>query len=161
MLASSIGAPADSYCLQLEAALIGKIDPLPISHRKGAMLASRWLRAASRGVFVLLMTAFLLGRSPMVRAESPQQRQELAAALRQLDALERTVARSAAHTPFTPGRRYHFDYPRLLTDLARVRTGIQTYLTPARAQPRDLSELADDYRSEHAVEPQPVAGQQR
>ena len=67
----------------------------------------------------------------------PAQRQELVAALRQLDALERTVADSAARAPIQPGERYHFDYPRLLADLARVRAGIQAHLTPSRAQPRD------------------------
>ena len=75
------------------------------------MVASIWLRAAHRGVPTLLVTALLLGQSPMALAESPAQRQELVAALRQLDALERTVADSATHTPITPGERYHFDYP--------------------------------------------------
>lgn len=89
-------------------------------------------------------------------AESPAQRQELVAALRQLDALERTVADSAAHAPIQPGERYHFDYPRLLADLARVRAGIQFHLTPSRAQPRDPSELAGDYRTERATEPLPA-----
>ena len=119
------------------------------------MAASIWLRAAHRGVPTLLVTALLMGQSPTVCAETPAQRQELAAALRQLDALERTVAHSAARAPIAPGERYHFDYPRLLADLARVRAGIQDHLTPSRAQPRDPSELAGDYRSERAVEPLP------
>jgi RAQPRD family integrative conjugative element protein/integrating conjugative element protein (TIGR03758 family) len=117
------------------------------------MVASIWLRAAHRGVPTFLVTALLLGQSPMALAESPAQRQELVAALRQLDALERTVADSAAHAPIQPGERYHFDYPRLLADLARVRAGIQAHLTPSRAQPRDPSELAGDYRTERAAEP--------
>ncbi len=100
--------------------------------------------------------ALLLGHTPMVLAESPAQRQELAATLRQLDALERTVADSASRSSITPGERYHFDYPRLLADLARVRAGIQAHLTPSRAQPRDPSELAGDYRTERAVEPPPT-----
>lgn len=101
------------------------------------MVASIWLRAAHRGVPTCFVTALVLGQSPMALAESPAQRQELVAALRQLDALERTVADSAAHAPIQPGERYHFDYPRLLADLARVRAGIQFHLTPSRAQPRD------------------------
>lgn len=117
------------------------------------MLATIWLHAAHRGVPALLVTVFLLGQFPMALAESPAQRQELTAALRQLDALERSVAHSAAHAPITPGERYHFDYPRLLADLARVRAGIQAHLTPSRAQPRDPSELAGDYRTERGVEP--------
>ena len=112
------------------------------------MLAPIWQRAAHRGVPIILVTTLLLGQYPMALAESPAQRQELVAALRQLDALERTVADSAARVPVQPGERYHFDYPRLLADLARVQAGIQAHLTPSRAQPRDPSELAGDYRTE-------------
>ena len=117
------------------------------------MLAPIRLRAAHRGVPTFLVTALLLGQFPMALAESPAERQELVAALRQLDALERTVADSAAHAPIQPGERYHFDYPRLLADLERVRAGILAYLTPSRAQPRDLSELVGDYRTERAAPP--------
>ena len=117
------------------------------------MVASIWVRAAHRGVPTFLVTALLLGQSPMALAESPAQRQELVAALRQLDALERTVTGGAAHAPIQPGERYNFDYPRLLADLERVRAGIQAYLTPSRAQPRDLFELAGEYRTERAAPP--------
>lgn len=117
------------------------------------MVASIWLRAAHRGVPTVLAMALLMGLSPMSFAESPAQRQELAAALRQLDALERTVADSAAHAPIAPGERYHFDYPRLLADLARVRNGIRDHLTPSRAQPRDPAELAGDYRTDAEEQP--------
>jgi len=34
-----------------------------------------------------------------------------------------------------------------------VRAGIQAHLTPSRAQPRDLSELSGDYRTERAASP--------
>ena len=119
------------------------------------MLAPIWQRAAHRGVPTFLVTTLLLGQFPMALAESPAQRQELVAALHQLDALERTVADSAAHAPVRPGERYHFDYSRLLADLARVRAGLQAHLTPSRAQPRDPSELAGDYRTERAASPSP------
>ena len=120
------------------------------------MVVSTWLHAAHRGVPIFLVTALLLGQSPMALAESPAQRQELVAALRQLDALEHAVVHSAAHTSVIPGERYHFDYPRLLADLARVRAGIQAHLTPSRAQPREPPELAGDYRTERATEPLPT-----
>ncbi|MBF3270323.1 RAQPRD family plasmid, partial [Pseudomonas aeruginosa] len=48
------------------------------------MVASIWLRAAHRGVPTCFVTALVLGQSPMALAESPAQRQELVAALRQL-----------------------------------------------------------------------------
>ena len=117
------------------------------------MLAPIWLRAAHRGVPNFLVTALVLGQTPMALAESPAQRQELVAALRQLDALERTVKDSSVQTAIQPGERYHFDYPRLLADLARVRAGIQAHLNPSRAQPRDLSELAGEYRTERTAPP--------
>jgi RAQPRD family integrative conjugative element protein len=85
-------------------------------------------------------------------ADSPLQQQELAAALRQVQALERLVETSAASTAIEPGQRYHFDYPCLLADLARVKAGLQDYLTPSRAQPRDMQELAGQYRLESADE---------
>src|SRR3546814_913558 len=116
------------------------------------MRISDWSSDVCSSDLTFLVMALLLGQSPMALAESPAQRQELVAALRQLDALERTVADSAAHASIQPGERYHFDYPRLLADLARMRAGIQAHLTPSRAQPRDTSELAGGYRTERAVE---------
>jgi len=108
------------------------------------MRFSIWRRAAQCGLAVLL--AMVLPSAAF--AEAAIQRQELAAALRQLDGLERLVRHSEANTPVIAGERYHFDYPRLLADLAQVRTGIQTWLAPSRAQPRDLSEVSGDYRIE-------------
>src|SRR6218665_2989791 len=100
------------------------------------MLLLQPLRAAHRGVpLLLVVTALMAGVPLVVRAETSAQRQELTAALSQLGALERTVAHSAAHTPIAPGERYHFDYPRLLADLARVRAGIQDHLTPSPRHP--------------------------
>lgn len=124
------------------------------------MLFADLPRAAHRGVLLCCMAALLAVMVPMVRAETPAQRQELAGALRQLGSLEQAVVNSAAHTPIVPGARYHFDYPKLLADLARVRAGIQDYLAPSRAQPRDPAELAGDYRSERTTGLVPDAGSQ-
>ncbi|WP_440589590.1 RAQPRD family integrative conjugative element protein [Pectobacterium aroidearum] len=94
----------------------------------------------------------MLGSSFSVYADIPAQSQDLTAALRQLDALERLVVQSASRTPAEPGERYHFDYPQLLDDLARVRAGIQFHLSPSRAQPRDATELSSNYRQESVSE---------
>jgi RAQPRD family integrative conjugative element protein len=103
-----------------------------------------------------LMLFALMGITPQALAdEDPRQRQQLAAALRQLDALERLVEQSAALTPIVPGARYHFDYPRLRADLVRVRAGIQDYLAPSRAQPRDPTELSGRYRTESDPDERP------
>ena len=104
-------------------------------------------------VWVIALCLALSIPAPARAGDVTSEHARLVAALRQLDALERTVTDSAAHTAVTPGERYHFDYPRLLADLARVRAGIQAHLTPSRAQPRDLSELAGEYRTERTAPP--------
>ncbi|MAD26419.1 MAG: hypothetical protein CMK75_00090 [Pseudomonadales bacterium] len=112
------------------------------------MLPSLRSRGAHYIASALILVAALVAASAAVAEHAPGQRQSLAAALRQVDALELLVAQSAASMPAEVGGRYHFDYPRLLSDLDRVRTGIQFHLTPSRAQPRDLQELNGDYRAE-------------
>ncbi|MEF9676520.1 RAQPRD family integrative conjugative element protein [Pectobacterium aroidearum] len=110
------------------------------------------LRAAHYSAPIFLSAALMLCSPLTAHADTPTQRQELAAALRQLDALERFVAQSASRTSTAPDERYHFDYPRLLDDLARVRTSIQFHLSPSRAQPRDITELSSHYRQESVSE---------
>ncbi len=39
-------------------------------------------------------------------------------------------------------------YPRIHSDITTLRSGIENYLTPARAQPRDTATLAGQYREE-------------
>ncbi|WP_036998000.1 RAQPRD family integrative conjugative element protein [Pseudomonas chlororaphis] len=107
---------------------------MPLPHRH------RWLPA-------LLLTCL----SPLATAGEAELRAELAVLMRQLDGLERQVEHSAvlATDGYTPnGSRYHFDYVRLREDMHRIRGGIQDYLTPTRAQPRDPVELRGDYRRE-------------
>lgn len=74
--------------------------------------------------------------------------------VRQLESLERQAAGHAARVAQSGGR-YHFDYVRLHEDLGRIRNGVQDYLTPARAQPRDAAELHGDYRQELAEKDAP------
>ncbi|SDS17734.1 integrative conjugative element protein, RAQPRD family [Halopseudomonas litoralis] len=104
---------------------------------------------ATRSATALFITILMAGAPLLARGETPTHRSELAAAVRQLNALERLVVQSAAQSQAAPGERYHFDYPRLLADLERVRTGIQGYLTPVRAQPRDPVELIGAYRADN------------
>ncbi|CAB5670966.1 integrative conjugative element protein, RAQPRD family [Delftia tsuruhatensis] len=106
----------------------------------------------------VLLTALSTAVPPAARAE---QRQDLANAARQLQALERALTESAAASPIAPGARYHFDYPRLLADLGRVRAGIHHYLTPVRAQPRDAEALMGAYQVEGdlVAQPRPPAAQ--
>jgi RAQPRD family integrative conjugative element protein len=79
--------------------------------------------------------------------DGASERAELAGLLRQLDLIERLALQSEAHAA-TTNTRYHFDYGRLREDLTRVRGGIEDYLTPPRAQPRDPQPLSGNYRRE-------------
>ncbi|MCU7371065.1 RAQPRD family integrative conjugative element protein [Paucibacter sp. O1-1] len=87
------------------------------------------------------------GIAPAVAADAPDntaERDVLAAVVRQLDLLDRLAERAAAVSP--PERaRYHFDHARLREDVKRVRAGVQDYLVPQRAQPRDPVSLTGDY----------------
>jgi len=80
-------------------------------------------------------------------AQDVRERSDLGLMQRQIDAIELLADR--AHSSTTTDRvRYRFDYARLTEDLERVRHGISHYLSPSRAQPADLVELAGDYRAD-------------
>jgi RAQPRD family integrative conjugative element protein len=70
---------------------------------------------------------------------------QLATIERQLDTIDRLAAQ-AEQLPQSDRPRYHFDYARLHADVSRMRAGLQDYLIPPRAQPRDAAELIGDYR---------------
>lgn len=84
-----------------------------------------------------------LAASDAVAANASEQ-VNLEVMIRQLNALEDTARRSA-RVAEEPGQRYFFDYQRLASDIQRVRQGLQDYLTPSRAQPRDPAELTGNY----------------
>ncbi|MCI1009279.1 type III effector Hop protein [Pseudomonas oryzihabitans] len=69
--------------------------------------------------------------------------------IRQLNAVE-AVARRSAELPSDGSTRYSLDYNRLAADIARIRQGLQDYLAPSRAQPRDAAELSGQYQREGA-----------
>jgi RAQPRD family integrative conjugative element protein len=72
------------------------------------------------------------------------EREQLAAVVRQIELADR-LAEQATRTAPQERARYHFDYARLHADLERVRAGLQDYLVPQRAQPRDPVPLTGDY----------------
>ena len=72
----------------------------------------------------------------------------LATLVRQLDMIDR-MAQTSENLAVT-GTRYHFDYARFRSDIGRVRAGVEDYLNPPRAQPRDPEALSVDYRREEA-----------
>jgi RAQPRD family integrative conjugative element protein len=104
-------------------------------------LSSRIPAPARRALAALWLLALL---PPPALADTAEP-EGLAAILRQLDRIDRQIGHTARAAP-SERARYHFDYLRLREDLLRVRTGIKDYLAPPRAQPRDLVDLAGDYR---------------
>ncbi|HEY0286893.1 MAG TPA: RAQPRD family integrative conjugative element protein [Pseudomonas sp.] len=79
-------------------------------------------------------------------AASAHERDQLSLVQQQLDTLERLATQAEAASTAEPDDRYRFDYPRLIRDIQRIRLGVQGYLSPSRAQPRDPAELVGDYR---------------
>lgn len=78
-------------------------------------------------------------------AQDVRERSDLGLMQRQIDVIELLADQARSSATGTDQVRYRFDYPRLSADLARVRHGINNYLSPSRAQPADLVELSGDY----------------
>jgi RAQPRD family integrative conjugative element protein len=97
------------------------------------------------------LAALLLAVSGFTFAAEGRESERLAAMLRQLDLIDRQ-AESAERLASLGRARDRFDYERLREDLQRVRAGLQDYLVPRRAQPRDLVELTGDYRQSSSSE---------
>ncbi|MBD8805004.1 RAQPRD family integrative conjugative element protein [Pseudomonas syringae] len=92
---------------------------------------------------LLLSLAIVHGSS---YAASAHEQDQLSLIQRQLDTIERFATRAEAASTAEPVERCRFDYRRLSKDIQRIRQGVQGYLSPTRAQPRDSTELVGDYR---------------
>lgn len=106
-------------------------------------VTSNWL---FRGVIALV--AGLSVCSVTLATDTAPEATQLAIMVRQLDAIDRLAQQAASVA--SPDGRYHFDYARLHTDVARIRAGIQDYLSPTRAQPRDPQALSGQYAQSEA-----------
>ena len=74
------------------------------------------------------------------------EREQLSLILKQVKNAQRITV--AAHEKITPTdtERFWFDYERLERDLKKIQLGIEHYMTPNRAQPRELhGEMASSY----------------
>lgn len=76
------------------------------------------------------------------------EREELTLSLSQLNQIEASLHRAQQSARTGINERYFFDYPRIHSDITTLRSGIEHYLTPARAQPRDTATLVGQYREE-------------
>lgn len=103
--------------------------------------------------FLLLSLAIVHGSG---YAASANEQIRLSMVQQQLDNIERLATQTELASTAEPNERYRFDYPRLTQDIQRIRHGVQSYLFPSRAQPRDPSELVGDYRLDTPIaEPSP------
>ena len=111
-------------------------------------------RASAWPSLAVLLAVLLSAMQPAIADDTPE-REQLAALTRQLDLIDQ-LTEHAANTAPQERARYHFDYARLRADLKRVRAGLQDYLVPQRAQPRDPVPLAGDYvRRDRADDEEP------
>lgn len=92
-----------------------------------------------------LVAFFMLAGIACAYAQEHVEQARLESVLRQLDFIQSTIEQTP---PIDPRARYYFDYQRLSIDLKRIRRGIQEYLSPKRAQPRDPVELIGHYQQE-------------
>ena len=107
-------------------------------------MASLSSYASTRRHALVAMLLVAAGLQTAVAADNTSEREQLAALERQLELVDR-LAEHAANVSPQDRARYHFDYARLREDVKRVHAGVQDYLVPQRAQPRDPVPLAGDY----------------
>ncbi|AKE60096.1 RAQPRD family integrative conjugative element protein [Citrobacter farmeri] len=93
-------------------------------------------------LFVSLLIACPVFAAPLT------EREELTLSLNQLSQIEASLQRAQQSARTSINERYYFDYPRIHADITTLRSGITHYLTPVRAQPRDMTALAGQYREE-------------
>ncbi|EDX6482756.1 TPA: RAQPRD family integrative conjugative element protein [Salmonella enterica] len=84
------------------------------------------------------------------------EREELTLSLNQLSQIEASLHRAQQSARTGINERYYFDYPRIHSDISTLRSGIEHYLTPSRAQPRDTATLVGQYREEKTT---PIRGE--
>jgi RAQPRD family integrative conjugative element protein len=101
-------------------------------------------RAIAIAALVATFAAGLSAPFPACATDAASERADLAVILRELNLIDRLADDAEASAP--QKARYHFDYRRLRGDIGRVRSGIQGYLAPPRAQPRDPVVLSGEYR---------------
>ena len=94
-----------------------------------------------------ILTLALLGSNATTADELADEHIRLAALIRELNTIDR-IASSGDRVRDSGTSRYHFNYARLREDIHRVSVGLQQYLSPQRATPRDDTRLYGSYRDE-------------
>ncbi|ECA5089504.1 conjugal transfer protein [Salmonella enterica subsp. enterica serovar Menston] len=94
----------------------------------------------------MIFTTMIIVRTAL--AVPLTEREELILSLNQLTQIEASLNRAQQSAGIGISERYYFDYLRIHGDIATLRSGIEHYLTPTRAQPRDTAALVGQYREE-------------
>lgn len=81
-------------------------------------------------------------------AQSDYEREQIRLLLVQLSTIETIAKQMESNTTTLDTDRYRFDHVRFTQDLKTVRAGLEHYLTPSRAQPRDVAELIGQYQNQ-------------
>lgn len=97
---------------------------------------------------MFLVNIILLSLPTFTFAAPLTEREELTLSLSQLNQIEASLHRAQQSARTGINERYYFDYPRIHSDITTLRSGIEHYLTPTRAQPRDTAALVGQYREE-------------
>lgn len=103
----------------------------------------------------IMISALALAASPLSAQEpdapggavaepsAEAEREALARALQEFQAIERLIADAEARRP--AGARIYFDYDALRAELTQVKLGIRQYLDERRPQPRTFEPLEASY----------------
>ncbi|EDW2262059.1 conjugal transfer protein [Salmonella enterica subsp. enterica] len=95
--------------------------------------------------YLYLSGIVLAGNALAAPASEPA---TLSLLLTQLDMLDATLKRAQSQSSVAPDDRFFFDYPQAHADIHAIRSGIEQYLTPSRAQPQPILPLVGQYRRE-------------
>lgn len=81
-------------------------------------------------------------------AYATTEKEQLAQAIKQLEAAKLSLQRAEKAAKTSPKTREYFNYSAIHRDIETVKKGIQQYINPSRALPRDpnaLRTLSEDY----------------
>ncbi|OOF39167.1 hypothetical protein BKK47_07290 [Rodentibacter mrazii] len=99
----------------------------------------------TKNIFSLPLSLGLLFCAASVYATEQEQ---LAQAIKQLDAAKLSLQRAAASAKVSAKSREYFDYVAARQDISTVQEGIKQYINPSRAIPRNpkaVRSLKEDY----------------
>lgn len=84
-------------------------------------------------------------------AQSTYEREQIRLMLVQITNIEAIALQMDRNTSVLDTDRYQFDHVRFQKDLGAIRAGLEHYLTPARAQPRDVVDVVGEYQQEKSA----------